>query len=195
MHRRIIHCFRGWEVSLADPTPPLIGMFYVETIIKLKKYNKNMAQNIEDINKNLSENNLQNMGLVKKIFLAIGVFLFLFLAVQFINAAKYTMVVNVKDGENIMGINPLSDNLDFGDLSRNNGMTRYVTFKNDGSAPVYIAAMEFGDISDLVKMNKNYFTLSPSEEAKISFEISIPPSAETRNYSGSVWIFRLPKLL
>jgi hypothetical protein len=171
---------------------PSVGEFI--PILKIK-YLKSMEQNTEAKNINLSENKPENMGLSKKIFLAIGALIVLFCAIQFINAAKYTMVVNVKDGENIMGINPLSENLDFGDLSRNNGMTRFVTFKNSGSTPVYIAAVEFGDISDLVKIDKNYFTLDPSEEVKISFEISIPPSAETRNYSGSVWIFRLPKLL
>lgn len=154
-----------------------------------------MEQNVAVKRINSSENLFENMSLAKKIFLGIVILIVLFIAIQFINAAKYSMVVNVKDGENIMGINPLSDNLDFGDLSRNNGMTRYVTFKNGGTSPVYIAALEFGDISGLVKIDKNYFTLNPNEETKISFELSIPPSAETRSYSGSVWIFRLPKLL
>lgn len=154
-----------------------------------------MEQIVRPKEVNLGEKKSDNTGLMKKIFFAIGVAILLFGAIQFINAEKYKMMVNVKDGENIMGVNPLTDNLDFGDLSRNNGMTRYVTFKNEGSASVYIAAVEFGDISDLVKIDKNYFTLKPSDEAKMSFEISIPPSAETKNYSGSVWIFRLPKLL
>ena len=131
---------------------------------------------------------------IKKILLGILAVVLLFAIIQIVNAARYSMVVNVVEGENIMGVNPLADKLDFGDLSRNNGMTRYVTFKNSGGMPVYIAAFKFGEISDLVKMDKNFFTLNPGDEVKLAFEISIPPSAEVKQYSGMVWIFRIPKL-
>jgi hypothetical protein len=134
-------------------------------------------------------------GLLKKIFLAIGVIILLFGIIQIINATKYSMVVNVKDGENILGINPLDESLDFGDLSRNNGMTRYVTLKNGGSASTYVSIWKFGEISDLIKVNEGSFILMPGDEKKISFEISVPNSAQTRKYSGWVWIFRLPSII
>lgn len=133
------------------------------------------------------------MSKLKKILLGILAVLLIFVIIQIVNAAKYSMVVQVVEGENVMGVNPLADKLDFGDLSRNNGMTRYVTFKSSGGTPVYIAAFKFGEISDLVKMDKNFFTLNPGEEVKLAFEIKIPPSAEFKQYSGSVWIFRVPK--
>ena len=133
------------------------------------------------------------MSKTKKILLVIAAIIVLIVVVQVVNAAKYKMVVNVVEGENIMGINPLAERLDFGDLSRNNGMTRYVTFKSSGGTPVYIAGFKFGEISDLVKIDKNFFTLKPGEEVRMAFEIKIPPSAETRQYSGWVWIFRIPK--
>lgn len=145
--------------------------------------------------KNLSEKKSEKTGLAKKIFTAIGIVILLFGAIQFINAAKYTMVVNVKDGENMLGINPLADNLDFGDLSRKNGMTRYVTLANGGSGITYVSVWKFGEISDLVRIDNSSFDLKPGEEKKIAFEISIPISAETRQYSGWVWIFRLPKII
>ena len=145
--------------------------------------------------KSLSEANAEKMSAAKKVFTAVGIVVLLFGAVQFINAAKYTMVVNVKDGENIMGVNPLADNLDFGDLSRNNGMTRYVTLANGGSGTTYVSVWKFGEISDLIKIDKSSFDLKPGEEKKIAFEISIPISAETKQYSGWVWIFRLPKVI
>ena len=131
---------------------------------------------------------------IKIILLVIAGIIVLAITVQIINASKYKMVVNVVEGENIMGINPLPDNLDFGDLSRNNGMTRYVALQNGGSIPTYIVVWKMGEISDLVKLNKNYFTLNPEEEFKLAFEINIPVSAETRQYTGRVWIFRLPKI-
>ena len=135
------------------------------------------------------------MSKTKKILLVIAAIIVLILVVQIVNAAKYKMVVNVVEGENIMGINPLADKLDFGDLSRNNGMTRYVTMKSSGSISTYVIVWKFGGITDLVKLSKNLFTLKPGEEVKLAFEIQIPPSAEIKQYSGWVWIFRLPKVI
>jgi len=135
------------------------------------------------------------MSIIKKILIVIVAIIVLVLVVQIVNAAKYRMVVNVVEGENIMGINPLADKLDFGDLSRNNGMTRYVTMKSGGGISTYVVVWKAGEISDLIKVNKNFFTLTPGEEVKLSFEINIPPSAEFKKYSGWVWIFRLPKVI
>lgn len=130
---------------------------------------------------------------IKIILITIVAILVLLVAIQIINAARYKMVVNVVEGENVMGINPLADKLDFGDLSRNNGMTRYITMKSGGGISTYIVVWKFGEISDLVKVSKSSFTLKPGEEVKLAFEIQIPPSAQVKKYSGSVWIFRLPK--
>jgi len=133
------------------------------------------------------------MSIIKKIFLGVGVIILALVAVQIINAAKYKMVVNVVAGENIMGINPLADKLDFGDLSRNNGMTRYVALKSGGKMETFIVVWKLGEISDLIKVSKNYFVLKPGEEYKLAFEISIPPSAQVKKYSGWTIILRLPK--
>jgi hypothetical protein len=133
------------------------------------------------------------MSKIKKILIIIGAIVVLLVVIQIVNAAKYKMVVNVVEGENVMGINPLADKLDFGDLSRNNGMTRYVTLKSGGGASVYIVVLKMGEISDLVKVDKSFFVLKPGEEVKLAFEISIPPSAEIKKYSGWTIIFRLPK--
>jgi hypothetical protein len=135
------------------------------------------------------------MKIFKKILIGIGVIILLFVIIQIVNAAKYTMVVNVVEGENVMGVNPLADKLDFGDLSRNNGMTRYVTMKSGGGLSTYVVVWKMGGISDLVKVDKSMFVLKPGEEVKLSFEIQIPPSAQIKKYSGWVWIFRLPKVI
>ena len=134
------------------------------------------------------------MSKIKLILIIVGVIIALLVIIQVINAAKYKMVVNVVEGENIMGINPLADKLDFGDLSRNNGMTRYVTLKSEGEISTYIVVWKFGGIAELVELNKNNFVLEPGEEVKLSFEINIPPSAPIQKYSGWTIIFRLPKL-
>jgi len=134
------------------------------------------------------------MKIVYKILLVILLVIVVVVAIQIINAAKYKMVVNVVEGENVMGVNPLTESLDFGDLSRNNGMTRYVTMKNGGRMSMFVIVWKFGKISDLIQIDKNFFTLSSGEETKIAFTIEIPPSAEVKQYKGSVWIFRLPKV-
>lgn len=133
------------------------------------------------------------MIIIKKILIVIGIIIAVFVVVQIVNAAKYKMVVNVVEGENIMGVNPLADKLDFGDLSRNNGMTRYVTLKSGGGASTYIIVWKFGGIAELVKLSKNYFVLKSGEEVKLAFEITIPPSAQVKKYSGWTVIFRIPK--
>ena len=126
--------------------------------------------------------------------MVIGGIIALILVVQIVNAAKYKMVVNVVEGENIMGINPLADKLDFGDLSRNNGMTRFVNLKSGGGTETFIMIWKFGEISELVNLNRNNFVLGSGEEVKVAFEIHIPPSAEIKQYSGWTIIFRLPKI-
>jgi len=135
------------------------------------------------------------MSKIKKILIVVGGILALLIVIQVVNAAKYSIVVNVVEGENVMGVNPLADKLDFGDLSRENGMTRYVTFKSSGGTPVYITAFKFGEVAELIKIDKNFFTLNPGEEVKMAFEIKIPPSAEIKQYSGWVWIFRIPRII
>jgi hypothetical protein len=133
-----------------------------------------------------------NKSIFKKVLIVIGLLILVVIVVQVINASKYKMVVNVVDGENVMGVNPLTESLDFGDLSRNNGMTRYITMKSGGGMSTFVIVWKFGEISNLVKLSKNFFKLSSGEEVKLAFEISIPPSAETKQYKGGVWIFRLP---
>lgn len=133
------------------------------------------------------------MSKIKKILIVIGAIILLLIIVQIVNAAKYKMVVNVVEGENVMGVNPLADKLDFGDLSRNNGMTRYVAMQNGGGMPIYVMAWKFGNISELIKLDQNYFTLNSGEEVKIAYEIHIPDSAEIQKYSGWTIVFRLPK--
>ena len=138
---------------------------------------------------------MKKIATPKLIGLIIIGILVIVIAVQIINASKYRMVVNVVEGENIMGINPLAEKLDFGDLSRNNGMSRYVTLKSEGNTPVYIMVWKFGGLAELIKLSRNYFVLNPGEETKLEFSLFVPPSAETKKYSGWVWIFRIPKII
>ena len=133
------------------------------------------------------------MAKAKIVLLGLGVVVAIFAIVQFINAAKYEMVVNVVEGENVLGLNPTTEPLDFGDLSRNNGIARQISIENGGGMNIFVAAFKFGELASLVKLDRNFFVLKPGEEAQISLEVSIPPSAETKKYDGRIWVFRLPK--
>ncbi len=132
--------------------------------------------------------------MIKKILIGILAVVILAAVVQIVNASKYKMLVNVVEGDNVMGINPLADNLDFGDLSHNNGMTRYVSLSNGGGAPIYVQAFQIGEIVDLIKLDKNSFVLKSGEETKLAFGIHIPPSAQIKKYTGWVIIFKIPKI-
>lgn len=131
---------------------------------------------------------------IKIILLVIAGIILIFIAVQFINASKYKMTVNVVEGENVLGVNPTTEKLDFGDLSRNNGMIRRINMINGGSLKTRVIVFKFGEVSDLIKLNKNFFVLNPGDKFELTFEINIPASAEFREYKGNVWIFRLPKI-
>jgi len=135
----------------------------------------------------------KKMSKVKLIGLIIVLVVIWFLAIQIMAAETYQMVVVVKEEENIMGVNPLAESLDFGDLSRNLGSTRIVTLNNSSGGGRYILVWKRGEIGDMVTLNKNNFVLKPGEEIKLEFTIQIPPSAEPRQYKGKATIFRWPK--
>jgi len=138
----------------------------------------------------MEKNNIKKIS--KKVFLGLIVILLLFAVVEFAAAGKYKAVVKISQEENHLGINPSADRLDFGDLCRGAGASRYLTLKNNGSIPVYIKIVKFGDISDLIKIDKNNFTLNPDNEAKIDFHLTVLPSADKERYSGWILVFRIP---
>ena len=114
-------------------------------------------------------------------------------AIQIMAAERYDMQVQVKEEENILGINPTEVSLDFGDLSRNVGATRFVAMKNESDTDRYIMVWKMGEISGMVDLNQNNFTLESGEEFRLEFNIQIPPSAEPRLYTGKTIIFKWPK--
>jgi len=130
----------------------------------------------------------------KKIFTVLLGIAVLIIAVEFVNAAKYAATVNVVEGSNVMGINPMTDKLDFGDISRNNGMARYIDVASAGNIATYILVWKTGEIADLIAANKGNFVLNPGQNVKLAFELHVPDSAAAKRYGGMVMIFRLPKL-
>lgn len=123
-------------------------------------------------------------------FLAIVV-----LAVFYItlDANKYRAEVRVVEGEGRVGVNPTTELLDFGDLSRGSSAVRRVNIANNTKIPMWIAIVRLGSITDLMRPDKNYFTLSAHSEETIEFTTYMPASGEIGSlYSGRVFIFRIP---
>jgi len=132
--------------------------------------------------------------MIKKIiYIIIAIVLFI-AVVQILVADRYKAVVQVIEDENKIGVNPTADKLDFGDLSKNTGATRYVSIENNGKYKIYIITWKFGNIAELIKVSRNYFTLNSGEKERLAFEMYMPVSADKDKYSGWVWVFKLPRL-
>ncbi len=119
---------------------------------------------------------------------------FIFLAVQYVNAEKYDALVQVVDSDKI-GVNPTGERLDFGDLPKDKTAVRTVSLVNQSPYKVssYIMVWKFGEIGDLMKVDKNYFTLKSGQGEKLEFTVRTPNSAEYRYYRGKVIVFQIPK--
>lgn len=125
------------------------------------------------------------------------VLIVLFLCVFYLtlDANKFKAVVHVVAGESVIGLNPTTERLDFGDLSRGTSAVRRVSIKNDTrlKLPMRVAVFKLGGISGLMDIDKNFFKLMPGEEAEINFTVYMPASAEIdKIYDGRVFLFKVP---
>lgn len=135
----------------------------------------------------------QKLTLGEKI--AVGIILAVFLFVFYItlDANKYAAQVRTIEGEGKVGVNPTTERLDFGDLSRGTSAVRTVTVKNDTFVPFFVSVIKFGAISDLIKQEQNNFVLRKGEERKMEMTVYMPASAEIDHlYTGRVFVFKIP---
>ncbi|PJA10938.1 hypothetical protein COX67_02390 [Candidatus Falkowbacteria bacterium CG_4_10_14_0_2_um_filter_36_22] len=131
---------------------------------------------------------------MRKILLIVLLAIVIIAIAQIAVADKYTAQVQVIEGEKKVGVNPTGEKLDFGDLSADTAAVRYVTLKA-GGVNTYITVWKFGSIAELIKLNKNNFTMKKGDEEKLEFSLYMPPSAPIdKTYAGYVWIFKLPKI-
>ena len=129
----------------------------------------------------------------EKIFALLLLFVFLFVFYVVLDANKYSAQVRVIAGEGRVGVNPTTESLDFGDLSRGATVVRRVNVQNGTFISVFVVVIKTGSIADLIDIDNNYFTLKQGEETKIEFTNFIPASAEVeRVYDGRVYLFKIP---
>jgi hypothetical protein len=125
------------------------------------------------------------------IVVAILVFI---VVVQIVVADKYEAQVLVIEGEKKVGVNPTTERLDFGDLSADTSATRYISLAA-GGVDTHIMVWKMGAISELIKLNKNNFTISKGQSERLEFTLYMPPSAPVgEKYEGRVWVFKIPRL-
>lgn len=132
--------------------------------------------------------------MLKKIILTAAVAVVFVAIAQIAAADKYKAQVLVIKGEKKVGVNPTTEKLDFGDLSADTSVTRYVIL-NAAGVDAYISVLKFGSIAELIKLSENNFTMKKGGEKKLEFTLYMPPSAPIgEKYAGYVWIFKTPRI-
>jgi hypothetical protein len=131
--------------------------------------------------------------LSEKIILGGMIVVFVFAFYIALDANKYRAVVQVVGGEGKVGINPTSEVLDFGDLSRGSTAARHVEIKNNTAIPFLVAVVRIGGISSLMELDKNFFVLSEFATDRVGFSVYMPASAEIGAVLlGRVYVFKIP---
>ena len=135
------------------------------------------------------------IGKILKVIVLFVALIFIWIgAVQYFAADKYNAVVKVQEEGKGVGVNPTTEELDFGDLPKGDNLMRFVTIENSGEMDIYVKIIKTGNISDLIEINKNNFVLSSGDSVKIELLLEMPISADQEEYKGKVMIFKLPKL-
>ena len=75
-----------------------------------------------------------------------------------------------------IGINPLVDRIDFGDVPVGQEIAKSLNLTNNGGVDNYIAIFVVGGIGDLVSIDPNFFTLKSGDEVEVQFRLIVPPS-------------------
>jgi len=126
--------------------------------------------------------------------IALGVLLLLVVTFLFQALTIYHSQVIAKKAGAPIGMNPLGDRIDFGDVPQGAIVGKTLILENAGAVPNQVNVFIFGNIADLVKVEPTSVILEPGEKAEVDFSLTMPPSAppETK-YSGKVFVLRLPR--
>ena len=130
---------------------------------------------------------------MEKVFACFSLFVFLFVFYVTLDANKYEAQVRAMEGEGRVGVNPTSERLDFGDLSRGTAAMRTVTVTNDTFIPFFVSVVRIGAMRNLMDVEPNNFILRKGTEERIEFTTYMPASAEVYHmYTGRVFVFKIP---
>lgn len=139
------------------------------------------------------------MGFIQKryiAFIAVGVVLLLAVTFFFQALTIYNAQVIVKEAGSSIGINPLGDRIDFGDIPQGETVGKTLIMENEGVVPNNVVVFIIGNIGDLVTVKPSSLTLEPGETVEVDFRLTMPVSATPeKKYTGKVFVLRLPKRL
>ena len=139
------------------------------------------------------------MGYIKKRYIALialGVLLLLVVTFLFQALTIYDSQVIVKEKGSPIGINPLTDRIDFGDIPQGEGVGKSLILENEGTVPNQVNIFVIGNIGDLVEVDPGSLTVEPGETAEVKLSLTMPASAPPeKKYTGKLFILRLPKRL
>jgi hypothetical protein len=139
------------------------------------------------------------MVLMKKrniVFIALGVVLLLAVTFLFQALTIYNTQVIAKEAGTSIGINPLGDRIDFGDIPQGETVSKTLIMENEGAVPNNVTVFIIGNIGDLVEVNPSSLTLEPGETVEVKFRLTMPASAPPeKKFTGRVFVLRLPKRL
>src|SRR3989344_1810913 len=128
----------------------------------------------------------------EKVLGVVLLIIFLFIFYIMLDANKFKATVHVVEGESVIGLNPTTEKLDFGDLSRGTSAVRRVEVKNNIPFSTYVLMFKTGEIGSLIDISKNFFRLKPREETKIEYSVYMPASAEIdKTYDARVYLFKI----
>lgn len=148
---------------------------------------------MEEETQTIKESFWKRLSRGEKVITVILLVIFLGLFYITLDANKYAATVRVIEGEGKVGVNPTTELLDFGDLSPGTSAVRRVDIQNGTPIAMYVAVVRVGSISELMKLDKNYFVVPGHSGEKIEFTVYMPASApidETLN--GRVILFKIP---
>ena len=135
----------------------------------------------------------KQMNVIQKAVTIVLAMIVLFVFYVVLDANKYRATVRTIEGEGQVGVNPTDQALDFGDLSRGTSAVRRVNMENGTFMPMFVVMWKTGKISELMKIDKNYFKLGANETTKIEYSVYMPASAVTdTTYNGRVYLFKIP---
>lgn len=130
------------------------------------------------------------------VFIALGVLLLLAVTYLFQALTIYNSQAIAKEAGSSIGINPLGDRIDFGDIPQGETVSKTLIMENEGAVPNNVMVFIIGNIGDLVEVNPSSLTLEPGERVEVKFRLTMPASAPPeKKFTGKVFVLRLPKRL
>lgn len=134
------------------------------------------------------------MRKAKKVWIVIFVLILWVLAMQYVVADKYAVVVNVVGESSEASAVAMADGLDFGSVPQGSSATRFVTLHNGSDHDIYVKVLELGEAARFIQSNRNGFVLGAGEGENLEFTADIPAGAKEKKYTGKIMIFEVPKL-